>query len=244
MNQRARQAPGRDCVLVSRRPPFPVSARPADSPSCWKTAPARTSEFLADNSTKFMAAARKRPEIAGMTTTFCPACRSSLSTWTATRCSSRVCRSRRLPNHSGVHGRLFVNYFNRFGRQWQVYVQAEGDYRTRAENVGQFYVRNDSGDMVPLSALTRFEIRHRARVHHALQPISLGADQWQCRARLQSAQAMKALEEVFAQTMPSEMGYDYLACRSRKRRRRKAFRPSVIFGFSLLFVFLILAALV
>ncbi len=51
-------------------------------------------------------------------------------------------------------GGAFVNYFNRFGRQWQVYVQAEGDYRTKAENLGQFYVRNNDGNMVPLAALT------------------------------------------------------------------------------------------
>ncbi len=43
-------------------------------------------------------------------------------------------------------GGYFVNYFNRFGRQWQVYVQAEGDYRTQAENLGQFYVRNADGE--------------------------------------------------------------------------------------------------
>ena len=42
-------------------------------------------------------------------------------------------------------GGLFVNYFNRFGRQWQVYVEAENEYRTKSENVGQFYVRNDNG---------------------------------------------------------------------------------------------------
>jgi hypothetical protein len=54
-------------------------------------------------------------------------------------------------------GGLFINYSNRFGRQWQVYIEAEGDYRTRAENVGQFFVRNNKNQMVPLSALTRFE---------------------------------------------------------------------------------------
>jgi HAE1 family hydrophobic/amphiphilic exporter-1 len=56
-------------------------------------------------------------------------------------------------------GGLFINYFNRFGRQSQVYIEAEGDYRTRPENVGQFYVRNAAQEMVPLSALTRFESR-------------------------------------------------------------------------------------
>ena len=46
-------------------------------------------------------------------------------------------------------GGYFVNYFNRFGRQWQVYVQAEGEYRSRAENIGQFYVYNDRGTRCP-----------------------------------------------------------------------------------------------
>ena len=53
------------------------------------------------------------------------------------------------------HGRkTFVNYFNRFGRQWQVYLQAEGEFRTQAENLGQFYVLNSSSNMVPLAAVT------------------------------------------------------------------------------------------
>ena len=65
-------------------------------------------------------------------------------------------------NDSGVHGGSFINYFNRFGRQWQVYVEAEGAYRDRAENVGQFYVRNRTGDMVPLSALTQIRVAFRS----------------------------------------------------------------------------------
>ncbi len=51
-------------------------------------------------------------------------------------------------------GGALVNYFNRFGLQWQVYIQADGDFRTKAENLGKFYVRNAAGDMVPLSTLT------------------------------------------------------------------------------------------
>ena len=47
-------------------------------------------------------------------------------------------------------GSGFINYFNKFGRQWQVYIQAEGEYRTNIENVGQFYVRNSEGATVPL----------------------------------------------------------------------------------------------
>src|SRR5258707_4998183 len=56
-------------------------------------------------------------------------------------------------------GGYFINYFNRFGRQWQVYIEAEGDDRARAENVGQFYVRNSKGENVPLSTLTSVKPR-------------------------------------------------------------------------------------
>jgi HAE1 family hydrophobic/amphiphilic exporter-1 len=140
-------------------------------------------------------------------------------------------------------GGLFVNYFNRFGRQWQVYIEAEGEYRTKAENVGQFYVRNIKGEMVPLSALTKFESRPgpeftmRFNMYRSAQLNGSAAPGYS------SAQAMKALEEVFDQTMPREMGYDYMAMSFQEKQAQEGIPPAVIFGFSLLFVFLILAAL-
>jgi HAE1 family hydrophobic/amphiphilic exporter-1 len=66
-------------------------------------------------------------------------------------------------------GGYFINYFNRFGRQWQVYIEAEGEYRGRAENVGQFYVRNNKGENVPLSTLTTLKPRSRPGIYHALR---------------------------------------------------------------------------
>ena len=72
-------------------------------------------------------------------------------------------------------GGAFVNYFNRFGRQWQVYVQAEGEYRTQAQNLGQFYVLNNSSNMVPLAAVTSVkktqgpEFTMRYNLHEAAQ---------------------------------------------------------------------------
>src|SRR5436189_5210761 len=140
-------------------------------------------------------------------------------------------------------GGLFINYFNQFGRQWQVYVEAEGEYRTRAENVGQFYVRNKNGKMVPLSTITSFhsrpgpEFTMRYNMYRAAQLNGAAAPGYS------SAQAMKALEEVFDQTMPREMGYDYMAMSFQEKKAQEGVPPSVIFGFSLLVVFLILAAL-
>ena len=200
--------------------------------------------FLADNLNKFLAAARKRPELASVNTTFLPRVPQQFIT---------VDRDKVLKQGVDIKdvyrtiqafmGGSFINYFNRFGRQWQVYVEAEGAYRDRAENVGQFYVRNRTGDMVPLSALTRFESRSgpeftmRYNLYRSAQIIGSAAPGYS------SAQAMSALEHVFAETMPPEMGYDYMGMSFQEKKAQEGVPPSVIFGFSLLVVFLILAAL-
>ena len=201
-------------------------------------------QFLADNLNKFLAAARKRPELATVNTTFLPSVPQEFID---------VDRDKALRQGTDIKdvyrtiqafmGGSFINYFNRFGRQWQVYVEAEGEYRTRAENVGQFYVRNTRGDMVPLSALTRFQSRPgpeftmRYNLYRSAQIIGSAAPGYS------SGQAMEALEKVFAETMPAEMGYDYLGISFQEKKAQEGVPPSLIFGFSLLVVFLILAAL-
>jgi HAE1 family hydrophobic/amphiphilic exporter-1 len=120
----------------------------------------RDVEFLASNLQTFLTAARKRPEIAGLSTTFLSSVPQQFIDVDRDKVIKRgVPISDVYRTIQTFMGGLFINYFNRFGRQWQVYIEAEGDYRTRAENVGQFFVRNNKSEMVPLSALTRFEPR-------------------------------------------------------------------------------------
>src|SRR5512137_2841125 len=199
--------------------------------------------FLWANTQKFLAEARKRPELARVTTTFIP---------TVPQIFVEVDRDKALKHGVNVRdvyqtlqtfmGAYFVNYFNRFGRQWQVYVQAEGEYRTQAEQLGQFYVRNGNGDRVPLSALTSLENRSgpeftmRYNLYRSAQINASAAPGYS------SLQAMKALEEVFKQVMPQEMGYDYIGMSFQEKKASEGVPISVIFGMSLLFVFLILAA--
>jgi len=159
---------------------------------------------------KFLAEARKRPELATVNTTFLPRVPQQFITVDRDKALKQGVDIKDVYRTIQVFmGGSFVNFFNRFGRQWQVYVEAEGEYRNRAENVGQFYVRNNKGDMVPLSALTRFEPRFgpeftmRFNLYRSAQIIGGAAPGYS------SGQAMAALEQVFAQTMPPEMGYDY-----------------------------------
>ena len=199
--------------------------------------------FLAEQTNKFLDAARKRPELAGLSTTFRP---------TVPQVFVEVDRDKVLKQGvalSDVYktlqcfmGGAFVNYFNRFGRQWQIYVQAEGQFRTKAQNLGQFRVRNNAGQMVPLSAVTSVratagpEFTMRYNLYRSAQINASAAPGYS------SAQAMEALEQVFAETMPSEMGYDYLGMSYQEKKAQEGVSPAVIFGFSLLCVFLILAA--
>jgi HAE1 family hydrophobic/amphiphilic exporter-1 len=200
-------------------------------------------DFLAQNLQTYIAALRKRPEFASVFTTALPSVR-----------QVKVDVDNDLVLQQGVKlqdvyqtmqcfmGGAFVNYFNRFGRQWQVYVQSEGDYRTEAQNLGQFYVLNSTNQMVPLAALTKIstttgpEFTMRYNLYQGAQ-INTSA-----KPGVSSAQAMKAMEDVFHETMPPEMGFDYLGMSFQENKATQGVSPMVIFGFSLLCVFLILAA--
>jgi HAE1 family hydrophobic/amphiphilic exporter-1 len=200
--------------------------------------------FLAESTAKFLEAARKRPEFSLVFTTLLPS---------VPQLFAEVDRDKVLKQGielSSVYqtlqaflGGTFVNYFNRFGRVWQVYVQAEGDFRTRAENVGQFYVRNARGESVPLSTLvsikpvsgpeftTRFNEYRAAQINGLLAP------------GFTTRQGMRALEEVFAQTMSRDMGFDYSGMSFQEQVASQGVPASAVIGFSVLVVFLLMAAL-
>src|SRR3954471_16930966 len=200
--------------------------------------------FLAQNVKTFMDAARKRPEIASMITTFLPSVPQVFVQVDRDKVLKQgIDLSQVYQTLQTFMGGFFVNYFNRFGRTWQVYIEAEGDYRTDAKNVGQFFVRNANGNPVPLDAISTIkniagpEFTLRYNEYRAAQINGSAAPGYS------SYQAMNALEETFRQTMPNDMGYDYLGLSFQEKKAQQGVSPTVVFGMSLIFVFLILAAL-
>jgi len=199
--------------------------------------------LLAQNTEKFLAAARQRPEFALLFTTLLPS---------TPQYFAEVDRDKALKQGiplSSVYqalqtflGGAFVNYFNEYGRVWQVYVQAEGEFRTRPENVGQFYVRNAAGQAVPLSTLVTMrevngpEFTTRFNGYRSAQINGILASGYSTR------QAMRALEQVFEDTMPRGMGFDYSGMSFQEKAADAGIPPAAVFGFSLLVVFLLLAA--
>ncbi len=201
-------------------------------------------QFLSDNLNKFLAGARKRPEIGFVTSTFIPSVPQEYI---------NVDRDKVLKQGVAINdvyqtiqafmGGLFVNYFNEFGRTWQVYVEAEAPYRSNTQDLGQFYVRNSQGQNVPLSALANFETRYGPEFTLRYNEYRSAAIIGSAAPGYSSDQATAALEDVFKQTMPHEMGFDYMGMSYQEQKARQGVPAWAIFGLSLLFVFLVLAAL-
>jgi len=204
----------------------------------------RDVQFLSDNLAKFLEAAHKRPEIGAISTTFLPSVPQKFVNVDREKVLKHgVALSDVYSTVQAYLGGLFVNYFNEFGRTWQVYVEAEAPFRANTESLGQFYVRNGQGDALPLSALAQFETRSGPEFTMRFNEYRSAQINGSAAPGYSSDQATAALEEVFRQTMPGEMGFDYMGMSYQEQKARQGMPSSVIFGFSLLFVFLILAAL-
>jgi hydrophobic/amphiphilic exporter-1 (mainly G- bacteria), HAE1 family len=202
-----------------------------------------TTEFLAQNEQAFLAAASKRPELAGvMSTALLSVPQVGVTVDNAKVLTQQVGLTDVYQTLQTFMGGALVNYFTRFGRQWQVYVQAEGNYRTSASNLGKFYVSNANKELVPLSTLTAVdrqdgpEFVTRFNQFQAVQINGAAAPGYS------SGQAITALEEVFKQTMPPQMGYDWTGMTYQEVKAGQGVSPVVIFGLSFVIVFLIMAA--
>ncbi|MDD5200549.1 MAG: efflux RND transporter permease subunit [Terrimicrobiaceae bacterium] len=202
-----------------------------------------TVPFLAQNTQTFLEAAAKRPEFSRISTQLLPEVpQLGVNVNIEKAMMQGVQISDIYQTLQAFLGGVMINYFNRFGLQWQVYLAADGDFRTEIQQMGLFYVRNDRGTPVPLSSLVdvaprngpeftmRYNMYRSAMINASTAP------------GVSSGQAMAALEQVFKETMPAEMGFDYYGMSFQEQQAAQGVSPNVIFGLSLVFVFLILAA--
>jgi HAE1 family hydrophobic/amphiphilic exporter-1 len=201
----------------------------------------QTVDYLWDNTQKFLAAAKKRPELGRMNILFNPATPQLFASLDRAKVFKLGLSTRDVYGTlQALLGGLYVNQFDRFGRVWKVFVEAEPAYRLKTEDVGQFYVRNKSGAMVPLSTLldlqkasgpeftTRFNEYRSIEIFGAPAPGHSAGD------------AMRAVTEVANQVLPRDMG---IAWNGMSYQQAVAGGAAGVFGLSLMFVFLILAAL-
>jgi HAE1 family hydrophobic/amphiphilic exporter-1 len=198
-------------------------------------------EYLESQAQAFIQAASKRPEIGRITSMF----RANVP-----QLFARVDEDKALA--AGVAladvnqtlasflGGAYVNDFNRFGRLYKVYLQAEAEYRDKEDDVRTYYVRNRNGDMVSLGSLVDFsptvgpEFTNRFNLYRSAELIGAPAPGYS------SAQTLRALKEVAAEVLPADMSYDWNAMSYQEEKA--AGSGAIVFFLGMLFVFLILAA--
>ncbi len=197
--------------------------------------------YLAEQAQKFVAAARKRPEIASLFTLFRP---------TTPQIFLDVDHSKVLKlgvpiadvntSIGAFLGGAYVNDFNRFGRLFKVYVQAEPEYRADPGGIRMFYVRNSEGAMVPLSTLVHTSRTEGPEFTNRVNLFRSAELTGQSAPGFSSAQALSAVEEVAEEILPSDMSYAWFNMSFQEKAA--AGTGGVVFVMALVFVFLILAA--
>lgn len=239
--QMAQQVPEATCLAFT--PPSIPGLGNAGGFSMWiQDRSGGEVEFLDQNVQKFIAAARARPEIGSVSTQFNSG---------VPQIYVDVDRDKVLKQGVAIAdvyrtlqvylGGLFLNQFNRFGRQWRVFVQGDGSERMSENDIKGYYVRNNQGTMVPLSALVTTrrisgpEYTNRFNLFRAAQIIGNAAPGYS------SGQALDALEEVAQTTLPPEIGYEWADLSYQEKQASGSATRS--FVLSIAFVFIILAAL-
>ncbi len=201
----------------------------------------KSPQYLGEQATKFMAAARQRPEIGSAFTWFRPS---------VPQKSIRVDKEKveklglNLDDVNGsisaLLGGSFVNNFNQFGRQYRTYLQADAPYRMKQDDISQFFMRDAQGNMVSLGTLatvrdtTGPQFTTRFNLYRAAEISGIPAPGYS------SAQALAALEEVAKATLPPDIGYAWSNMSFQEKAAEG--KSAQVFGMALLFVFLILAA--
>jgi hydrophobic/amphiphilic exporter-1 (mainly G- bacteria), HAE1 family len=201
-----------------------------------------TVQQLGDFSRQFLEAARKRPELANLFTSFdprYPQIKVDLDREKARKLGVPV--NEVFQALSAVMGGTYVNDFNRFGRLYRVYVQADADYRRKPKDIGDIYVRSQTTkSMIPLSTLVTITSENGTEVTNRFNLFRSVEIQGVPGRGYTSGQALAALEDVFKQTMPKELGFAYS---SLSYQEKVAPPAGPTFVLAIVFVFLLLAAM-
>jgi HAE1 family hydrophobic/amphiphilic exporter-1 len=199
-------------------------------------------DYLAANVMKFVAEARKRPELAGVRPNFSPAVPQLFADVDKDKALAEGVPITEVYNALQTFlGGSYVNDFSRFGRQWRVFLQADTAVRQSPDDINRFYVKNSRGTMVPLSSFVQIrqisgpEYTVRFNLYRAVEILGGNAPGYS------SGDALDALEDVAKKTLPADMSY---AWNGLSYQEKVASGSAVkVLGLSLVFVFLILAAL-
>lgn len=202
----------------------------------------RTPQELYEEATKFIAAAMQEPEYSMVYTSFTANLPQLMMLIDEEKALSQgVDISSIYSALAGYFGKTYVNDFNKFGRVYRVYLQADAPYREKPADIDKIYVKNNQGKMVPLSAVIRYEnvtgpySLTRFNMYNA---VTVNAS---VKAGKSSGQAMAKFEEIADKVLPRDVGYEWSG--SSLQEKDSSGQIGAILAMSLVFVYLFLVGL-
>jgi hydrophobe/amphiphile efflux-1 (HAE1) family protein len=199
-------------------------------------------EQLADAAQAIVDAARKRPELTNVSSSFRPSVPQFKVELDTDKAQTMGIPVTDVYNALETFlGGLYVNDFNRFGRTWRVLMQAEPEYRDHPEDVNRYYVRTAAGSMVPLSTLVTIKPISGPEVIYRYNRFRTSKIVGQPAPGYSSGQAAAAMDEVAASAMPTGFGYEWTGTVYQQKLSQG--KEGTLFGFAGIMVFLFLAAL-
>ncbi len=200
-----------------------------------------TPQDLEEQAQRFIAAAKKRPEIGRIATFYRSSVPQVFADINMDKAMKLGVSISDVNNTLGaLLGSAYINDFNKFGRVYKVFISAEGEYRDEVRDLNDYYLRSKNGDMVPLNTLVTMrktsgpDFTNRFNLYRSAEITGVPATGYS------STQALDALKETAAQVLPQGWGYDWTNMSYQEIKAAGA--GAIIFVFALLFVFLILAA--
>jgi hydrophobe/amphiphile efflux-1 (HAE1) family protein len=240
LNKKLAENVGNGAALVFGPPAIPGLGNGAGFSMFIQDRQGSTPEYLSEQASLFLAEARKRPEIGRIGTTFSSSVPQVFANLDRDKAFAQGVSVSEVNQSLGAYlGSAYVNDFNKFGRLYKVYVQAEAEFRDSEKDLQSFYVKNKDGKMVSLASLLTTgaskgpEFTNRFNMYRAAELTGLPAPGYT------STQALNALEEVARTTLPSTMGYAWNAM---SYQEKVSGGGALVFILGISFVFLILAA--
>ena len=194
-----------------------------------------TPQYLAEYTGKFIEEAKKRPEIASISTMFqADVPQKAISIDNDKVLSAGVSLDELHTQVSAYLGGMYVNNFNRFGRMYQTYIQAESEYRLNESKISQFYLTNNLSAFITVRDTTGPQFTNRFNLYRSAGVTGLPSTKYS------TDEAMTALAEVADEVLPDDMGYAWSNMSYQEAHNSGA---GIVFLYAVIFVFLILAAL-
>ncbi|RQP09421.1 MAG: efflux RND transporter permease subunit [Parapedobacter sp.] len=189
----------------------------------------------------FMRELEKRPEIASAYTTFNANFPQYLLEVDPVKAKALgVSVNEMMRTIQGYYGRVMVSDFNRFGRQYRLYMQADFEYRAEPESFKSIFVRNGSGEMVPVNTIVKLkkvmgpEIVNRYNLYNAIAINAIPSEGYS------TGEAMQAMEEAAAAHLPGNYSYEWTGMSLEESQSGN--ETLLIFALSIIFVYFLLAA--